>query len=309
MIYTLTLNPALDKTVQVPGFALNSVNRVAEMRRDAGGKGVNVSKVIHELGGTSKAVVLLAGNTGEWIEKSLAEMGITSVPFWAEGETRTNLKIVDGESHTNTDVNEPGPQVDAATMENIMSSIESMLANGDIMVIAGSLPAGVDVSLYGRMVERFSARGARVYVDADGQAMSEALARTPHLVKPNEIELGVLLGLELSEPAEVRDAARRLVDQGIGRVMVSMGGKGAVFVEGENAWYAHPVRVKVGSTVGAGDSVVAALAVAEERGYDVEHTLRLAMATGAANVMQSGTQAASLELVESLLDQVVVEKL
>ena len=309
MIYTVTLNPALDKTARVPDFTLDEVNRITELRVDPGGKGINVSKVIAKLGGTSRAVALLGGSVGEKISSMLAEAGIDVWAFEANGETRTNLKVVDEKLGTYTDINEPGPEATVSQLDAMLGGLAQGLMSGDIVVLSGSLPKDAPVATYAAWGRACAKAGAKVFLDADGDALTRGLDASPFLVKPNDAELERLCGKKLHDEREVAVVARKLVDAGVSRVVVSMGGRGAVLVEGERVLLARSPKVRVGSTVGAGDSVVAALAFAEERGMGLDETARLAMATGAANVMQSGTQAAERELVDSLLDKVSLEEL
>ena len=304
MIYTVTLNPAMDKTVVIGRFAPDAVNRVETMRTDPGGKGVNVSKVIARLGGQSVALALAAGRTGEAIEDALRMLGIETDFLYGPGETRTNLKIVDSVLHQNTDVNEPGPQADPADAAALLERLLARLVPGDVVVLAGSLPRGLNADTYAVWTRACKAAGARVFLDADGEALAQGVMAGPSLVKPNGAELARLLGRELRTHAELAQAARTLTSRGVERVVVSLGAEGALFVDTSSTVYAPGIPVPVGSTVGAGDSVVAALALAAERGMAAEETMRLAMATGAANVMCSGTQAASREEVMALLPRV-----
>lgn len=309
MIHTVTLNPALDKTAQVPRFTLDEVNRIQELRVDAGGKGINVSKVIKNLGGTSIAWALLGGATGNKIVDDLLQQDIDVRPFKVSGETRTNLKVVDPELGTHTDINEPGPTVTNDELRSMLQRIMHELSGDDIVVLSGSLPQGADDATYAEWVSECKATGATVFLDADGSKFAQGLKAKPDFVKPNEIELGALVGNQLDTDEKVIDAAKQLVQKGVSHVMVSMGGAGALYVDSSQVVKGYPVKVKVGSTVGAGDSVVAALAYATSTGMPLDDTMRFAMATGAANVMQSGTQAAPLELVQSLIPKVRVEHL
>lgn len=304
MIYTVTLNPALDKTAIIEGLTPNAVNRISSLRVDPGGKGLNVSKVIKELGGESVAYALLAGDTGRVVERMLGNLGIDCRVLRAEGETRTNLKVIDIALGQNTDINEPGPELTDEQLDGMLAELVMEVREGDLVVLSGSLPRGASVGTYRRWVGALKSVGARVFLDADGETLSQGIKAAPDLVKPNELELGGMLGRVLDTDEKVVAAARELIDAGLDRVMVSMGPAGALYVTREASVKAHPVRVEVGSTVGAGDSVVAALAFADERGLGLEETLRLAMATGAANVMQTGTQAAPRELVDSLVGRV-----
>lgn len=310
MIYTVTLNPALDKTVEIPSFTVDSVNRIVKMRTDPGGKGINVSKVIDKMGGKSIATGVLGGSTGTAIQSALEEMKLESSFLFAEGETRTNLKVVDPERHTNTDINEPGLTVTDELLNSLLKELLEKLGEEDIVVLSGSLPKGAPKDTYYTWVKACRDAGARVILDADGELLAEGLKASPYLIKPNNHELSGLLGQTLETPKELEHAAKTLMSQyGIEKIVVSMGGEGALYVTGEKTIYAEGLKVPVGSTVGAGDSVVAALAVAEERGLTLEETVRLSTATGAANVMCSGTQAAEYDVIEGLIPRVVLHKM
>ena len=308
-IYTVTLNPALDKTVHIPNFTVDQVNRITWIRQDAGGKGINVSKVIAKLGGESTAIAVLAGQTGQWIANALGENNIKIQAIAVPGETRTNLKVVDAERGSNTDINEPGPEVTDDLLNQALADVISKTSDGDIAVLSGSLPRGASVDTYGRWTSALRNAGLKVYLDADGAALSAGLEQKPYFTKPNDHELSAMLNRELTNVDEIAAAASEIVAGGIDTVCVSMGGNGAVYATADEVWYASPVKVKVGSTVGAGDSVVAAFAFADARGLSTEDALRLAMATGAANVMESGTQAAERSVVDSLIEKVQLTRL
>lgn len=306
MIYTVTLNPALDKTVEIPSLTVDAVNRITSMRTDPGGKGINVSKVIQKLGGASVAAGILGGATGRAILSALTEMGLTTLFHFVEGETRTNMKIIDPDNHTNTDINEPGVTVSEEILEKLLEELLVKVTKEDIVVISGSMPKGSPKDTYYTWTKAFREKGAKVILDADGDLLKAGLKASPYLIKPNNHELGALTGRALETPEEIAETAAELMKEyGIGKVVVSMGGDGAVYVTKDKTIYAEGLKVPVGSTVGAGDSVVAALAVSEEEGKTLEETVRLSTAVGAANVMCSGTQAAEYEVVETLLPKVV----
>ena len=309
MIYTVTLNPALDKTVEIPNFTLGNVNRITSLRTDPGGKGINVSKVIAKLGGSSMALGILGGNTGRAIADGLNQLGLNCSFLSAEGETRTNLKVIDPVNHTNTDINEPGFEITEALLDSLLQHLVQMVKPGDIVVLSGSLPKGASKDTYGKWVTRCKDAGAKVFLDADGDPLVEGLKANPYLVKPNNDELSRLMGRELAGIEDVVCAAKKLMAAGIEKVVVSMGGKGALYVTKEATVHAEGLKVPVGSTVGAGDSVVAALAVAEDKGMTLEEAVVLSTATGAANVMCSGTQAAEWETIEALMPKVIYHTL
>lgn len=309
MIYTVTLNPALDKTVEIPGMALDTVNRVTSMRTDPGGKGINVSKVIAKLGGESCAVGILGGESGRTLLAALERDGLRTHFRFVEGQTRTNLKIIDRALHTNTDINEPGLTVSPADLDALLRDLLGMVREGDIVVLAGSLPQGAPQDTYRVWTAACREKGARVCLDADGVLLAEGLKAAPYLIKPNEDELSRLVGHRLTDTDELIAEGRRLLKGGVTRVVISLGEHGALYLRRNEVLYAEGLSVPVGSTVGAGDSVVAALAYADSLGMSDEDAVRLSTATGAANVMCSGTQPAEREAVEKLLPQVKIRRI
>ena len=204
MIYTVILNPALDKTVEIPGMALDTVNRITEMRTDPGGKGINVSKVIAKLGGESCAAGILGGGSGKMLEKLLEGEPFATRFRFVEGQTRTNLKIIDREGHTNTDINEPGLTVTDADLDALLHELLAELRPGDIVVLAGSLPKGAPQDTYRTWTAACKKAGARVFLDADGALLAEGLKAAPYLIKPNDDELSRLAGKKLPRGTDRR---------------------------------------------------------------------------------------------------------
>lgn len=231
MIYTVTLNPALDKTVEIPSLTVDSVNRITAMRTDPGGKGINVSKVIDKLGGKSVATGILGGDTGNAILSALKAMGLDTSFRFVEGETRTNLKVVDPVNHTNTDINEPGVTVSGEILDGYLKELLLKVNAGDIVVISGSLPTGSPKDTYQTWVKAFKESGAKVILDADGALLAGGIESSPYLIKPNNHELSGLLGRKLDTTDKLEEAARELMAKyGISKIVVSMGGDGALYV-------------------------------------------------------------------------------
>ena len=175
MIYTVTLNPALDKTVEIPSLTVDAVNRITTMRTDPGGKGINVSKVISKLGGKSIAAGILGGDTGRAILSALEDMGLATCFHFVDGETRTNMKIIDPVSRTNTDINEPGVTVSEEILDKLLSVLTDKVVEGDIVVISGSMPKGSPKDTYYTWTKAFSAKDAKVILDADGDLLRAGL--------------------------------------------------------------------------------------------------------------------------------------
>jgi 1-phosphofructokinase len=268
-----------------------------------------VSKCLKNLGEKSVAAMILAGGTGKRLENMLTDLQIPVLSVWTEGENRTNLKIIDPVKKENTDINEPGPVVSVALLESFKEKLGSQIQPEDIVILSGSLPAGVDRGLYGAWTDYFRSLGACVYLDADGEPMQKGMAALPYMIKPNNDELAALMGKSSLSMEEMLGEGKRLLDTGIAEIVVSLGGDGALFVSREGCYRAEGLTVPVKSTVGAGDSVVAAMAYGQSQNLGREEKIRLAVAIGAASVMQSGTQPPEAGLVWELAQQVKLRKL
>ena len=309
MIYTVTLNPALDKTVQVPQFAIDRVNRVKALQLDPGGKGINVSKVLHELRQPNMALGFLGGETGDSIARRLAAMGIQYDFVSISGETRTNLKIVDPQSGTYTDINEPGPTVEKGELAKLEENLFARLQPGDRVVLAGGAPAGVPGNLPSRWGAWCKQAGALLYADLEGALLADVLAASPQMVKPNEAELCRLVGKTLSTIDDFAAAAQTLQRQGCAQVVVSLGARGALFLAQEGTYYAPGLAVAVQSTVGAGDAMMAALCDGAQRQLPFCEQARWAMAVSAAKVMQPGSAPPTAAQAKALLPQVKLQQI
>ena len=309
MIYTVTLNPAIDKTVVIENFSTGTVNRVCSVREDAGGKGINVSKCLKKLGAQTQAVVILAGTTGKRLSGMLEELQIHALRLNVDGENRTNLKIIDPVNGRNTDINEPGPKIDGQILEDLKVKLGKSVGKGDVVVLSGSLPAGVDKGLYAEWIRYFRSHDASVLLDADGEPLRRAIGALPYMIKPNGEELADLVGKPQLTREEMLEEGKRLHAMGIPEVVISLGGEGALFINEDGCFHAEALKVPVKSTVGAGDSMVAAIVYGKKKKLSREEKIRLAMAMGAASVMQSGSQPPEAEQVWELAKQVHIEKL
>jgi len=309
MITTITINPAVDKTIEINNFNIGNVNRVASVRLDAGGKGINVSKVIKNLGSKSKAMGILSGNSGKFIKGYLDGINILNDFVFTQGETRTNIKVVDMINHTNTDINEAGPEVSLKDLNQVSDRVFNNINSDDIVILSGSVPSNVDKKIYGNWITKAKEKGAKAILDADGELLKYGILAGPYLVKPNIDELEGMFNKKINGVAETAEIAKGLLEYGIIIVAVSLGSEGAVFVTKEKSIYARGLKVDVKSTVGAGDSMVAALAYSIEKGLSFEETVKLAVATGAANVMTEGTKASDIKTIIELEKQVEFEYL
>ena len=309
MVFTVTLNPAIDKTVVIPGFQPGAVNRIQSLRADAGGKGINVSKCLKQLLVESVAAGIFAGSAGDMLLSMLKKMGVSTLPVTVAGQSRTNTKIIDPVQKLNTDINEPGPQVPAQSLTLLRDEIGRRITTGDVVVLSGSLPAGTPDTLYRDWITFFHGLGAKVFLDADGAALAEGVQAKPWLVKPNDVELSRLVGKKLETREDLRKAGEALLASGIQNVVISLGGEGALFLSAEGCYQAKALKVPVQSTVGAGDSMVAAMVCGYVNKLPYENRIRLAVAMGAASCMCDGSQAPEGELVRKLAEQVEVAPL
>ena len=309
MIITVTLNPALDKTVILPGFAVNTVNRVSATRLDPGGKGINASKVVKALGGKTLALGVLGGAAGGYIQAAMDKMELPNDMVLTGEITRTNLKIIDPLLQTNTDINEPGGPVSEETLDAVWHKLTKAVKPGDTVVLAGKNPPGMPDSRLADWVTRL--HGMKVYtcVDTVGEPMQQAIAAQPDIIKPNREELAEIAGRRMVTDDDVLTAARELVGRGVGLVTASLGADGAIFVTRNQAFRGYAPKVSVVSVVGAGDAMMAALTHYSAAGCSLEETARRSIAVSVASVMCSGSEAPELNMILPLIDQVRLEKL
>ncbi len=306
MIITVTLNPAIDKTVDIGDFHYGGLNRITMVVQDPGGKGINVSKTIHHLGGQTIATGFLGGNGGRILNDSLQKLGIKTDFIQVSGESRTNLKVLDIKGKV-TEFNEPGPVIEEAAVNELLMKLESMANSDTMFVLAGSIPKGVDSGIYGKITEIVKRKKAKVFLDADGELFAKGIEAKPDYIKPNRFELEEYFNFE--GRASIDDLAlmgRKLLDKGIGTVAISLGGEGALFVLPKETIIAPGLKVEAHSTVGAGDAMVAALAYGIDLSLPMKETIKLGIATSAGAVTTVGTKSATKEKVDELKQYVTM---
>lgn len=306
MILTVTMNPAIDKTVTIPTLVRGGLNRIQTIETDIGGKGINVSKTIRALGGQSVALGFAGGRNGAFIEKTLRGMGICTAFLPVDGETRCNTKIVE-ESGAVTELNEPGPEIGEAAVEAFLQMLETYPERAEektILVLSGSLPKGVEPDIYAKIIKTAHTKGSKVLLDADGEAFRAAIEAVPDMIKPNRAELEAYYGVQNATLEELCKMGEKLIQKGIEKVVISLGSEGALFLEKEKALYGKGMHVDVHSTVGAGDAMAAALVYAAEHDLPMEQYAALAMAVSAGAVMTTGTKPPERAVVDTLLTKV-----
>lgn len=297
MIYTVTFNPAIDYLVYVPELSVGSIIRSEKESTFCGGKGINVSLILQELGIESTATGFLAGFTGSAIEQALSGGAIrTDFVHLKEGLTRINVKIRSGQE---TDINARGPAISDSETGELLKKLE-ILKSGDILVLAGSIPNTLPSDIYEKIMEQLSGRGILFVVDATGDLLMNSLKYKPFLIKPNNDELGEIFGVKISTPEEALKYAEELRKTGAVNVLVSMGSKGAVLIDENGEKHSFgAIDGKVVNTVGAGDSMVAGFIAGYLQKGDYEYALKLGSAAGAATAFREGV-AKREEIVELL---------
>lgn len=280
-IITVTLNPAIDQTLSIPGFAAGKVNRVAEVQTQAAGKGVNVAAMLADLGATVTVTGLFGSRNAEPFQLLFAKKRIDDQFIRVPGETRTGFKISDDVTGRTTDINFPGLKVPPAAIDELTARLVTLIRPGRWVVLAGSVPPDVSDDIYGRLIGVIRTKGGRVALDTSGAPLTAALAQPPDLAKPNVAELAELVGRELVTPADIVAATHEaLIDRGVSFAAISMGGDGAIFITADQAVRTFAPAVTVKSTVGAGDAMVAGLVLAMSTGLPLEEAARLSTALG-----------------------------
>jgi len=302
MIFTVTLNPALDRTLTVPRLTLDEVLRVAALRLDWGGKGFNVSRALKVLGMESVALGLVGGATGDLLERGLCSLGILTDLTPIAGETRTNVVIADGEHYVKA--NETGPTVRAEELAAFISQALAKAGPGDVWVLSGNLPPGVPNDLYAQLIPLLRERGARVFLDTSGEPLQLGCAAAPYLVKPNRAEAESLLDRPIRSEADLSDAAAFCLRQGIRLAALSLGADGLLLASDEEAVLAQPPPVPASHTVGAGDALLAGVLWAHERGLPLIEMARWGVAAGAAAAAHPGVGIGARANVEEMYQQV-----
>ncbi len=286
MIYTVTFNPALDYVIAVDHFAQGKVNRTVKEDIFCGGKGINVSVLLANLGVESTALGFVAGFTGKEIERGLKAFGISSDFIHVKsGMSRINVKL---KSEEETEINGMGPDIRPEDVEALFEKL-NRLGSGDVLVLSGSIPAAVGNDIYRRIIEQLKDRGVCIAVDAERDLLTEVLPLKPFLIKPNNHELGQVFGKELKTEKEIIDGAMSLKDRGAVNVLVSMAKDGAILVDENGKVHRLGVcRGTVKNSVGAGDSMVAGFLAGYLKTGDYDYALRLGTASGGATAFSDG---------------------
>lgn len=306
-IATVTMNPSIDQHILIDRLVKDDVIRARDIRRDPGGKGINVSRALKELGANTVAFGITGGGAGYIVKSLLHERDIPFESVEVVEETRINFIFTDSSDRTQTRISSPGPWVQLEEADRLLELALAHRPAPAWWVLGGSLPRGIPADFYARMIRALQTRGARCFLDADDDVLKIGLEARPYGIKPNDSELARLVGRRLRSETEILAAAREVLDLGVEIVAVTLGEKGALVVTASSVIHALTPAVDVRSKVGAGDSFLAGFVHAISQGQSLEAAARLGAAAGTAAVIHEGTQLCRREDVERLATQVVVE--
>jgi 6-phosphofructokinase 2 len=306
MIYTITLNPALDRTLWINEIREDLSNRIIREESYAGGKGIDVSKVLTALGVENRALGFIAGFAGRQLEAQLIRDGTQCNFIPVSGETRINIVIHEMSTGRQIILNSVGPEVKPFELLEIADVVKK-LEEPECISIGGSLPPGAHPEIYRKIIETAKLRGARVVLDVDREALKIGIQGKPDVIKPNIHELSSLVGRKLEKRGEILEAAQEINRKGVKIVLVSMGPRGILLVSDGKIYHAVPPAVEVVNTIGAGDSSVAGFIYGQVSGMGLKESLSYAAASGTATTLRRGTALARKEDVEEIAPQVELE--
>ena len=308
-IVSLSLNPAIDLTYEISTFLEHDKkSRALSTQFDPGGTGVNVGRALEKLKAKSHTCCITAGTMGLFLESLLKRELKHVVSLQVEGETRINTTLLQHTPHRQFEINASGSAINSQQLETITAQFLKLCGKG-IGILTGSLPPGIPENTYQNICTQLQNQGGRAIVDASSDVMKKALLSKPFLIKPNLHELESIQGKKLSSIHQIAYEARQITQQGVRYVCVSLGEKGAVLTCTENSYYCNSPNIKINSTVGAGDSMVAALAYSFAKNEKPEQALKLAVACGASTAKQPGTQLFDTDDLEFLSKQITVNTL
>ena len=307
MITTVTLNPAVDKTYRTEILIRGQVNRMHTTTELAGGKGINVTKVLREYHFPVTALGFLGGYTGQFIEQYAESIGTVCRFTHTQQSTRCSINVLSEDGYV-TELLEPGPVISEEELASFRQQYIQTADESELLILSGSVPRGVAEGIYAELIEIAKKAGKKVILDTSGGFLRAGAKAAPFMIKPNLKELEILVGRKISGRQEAMEAALFLRKQGIGRIMVSMGAKGLLYVSEDKVFFAKSPKIKAVNTVGCGDSVVASFAMSLLENDDDEMTLRKAVAISAANATTLESAVIPMEMVQELMDEVVVEQ-
>jgi 6-phosphofructokinase 2 len=308
MIFTLTMNPCLDRYIYVDELIVDDTIRAKKVVDYPAGKGIDVSRVIRELGGVSIAIALVGGANGRRLEEMLDKEGVIYSSIRVPQETRMNIILETSKGQYR--ISMPGEKIGVKKLQVVLEVLNALVRQGDVVVVSGSLPKGVAAEFYTGIIFTLKQCGATVYFDADGDKLKAGVIGQPDYIKPNLHEFQRLIGKNVSSREEIISEARKVIEiHELRAILLTLGGEGAYFISNEKVLYTKTIKVPVKSAVGAGDSFLAGFVLKKTEGASDEEALRWANASGTAAVMTPGTRLCRKSDVEKLLEKVEVERI
>ncbi len=309
MITTVTMNPCIDRTLEVEKMEIGGTNRVIYARNDIGGKGINAAIALKHLGITGRCIGINYSDNWKSVEQFLSKQKVAYKFTICQGNMRINTKIFERKDGTMTEFNERGAHVGQDTLQHFMEIFDESLNNSEMLILNGSVPPGIPADIYRKMIKKAARCSVRTILDASGEQLREGVKAAPFIIKPNLAELSETVGRKLDDRGQIVKAAQELVGQGTSYVCISMGAEGALLVGEEGVYESLPLKLDVRGVQGAGDSMVAGicLAVMEKKGP--EDMLRYGTAAASASLQLDGTQLCSREDFDRLLPKCVINRI
>ncbi len=309
MIYTVTLNPTLDITYVVEDLQEDETNIAEEVIKGPGGKGINVSRALHNMRVDSLALALIGGFTGTEVEFLLHKEGLLLWLVRIANETRTNVAILNQKDGTEMNITAQGPRIKPVEHQTLTRVLDEITQSPGHLVLSGSLPPAIEPDIYDRLIRKAKSKGLTTVLDTSGEPLRAGILAGPDLIKPNRRELENLVGRRLANEADLLEAAGSVVHSGVGTVVVSLGEEGALMVGAEKAWRGRGPIIQGRETVGAGDSMVAGLLMGMLSGKPPEEVFRTGLACGTAAVMSPGQQLCKPGTFKRALPRIKVEEI
>jgi len=308
VILSVTLNPCVDHVLFVDQLLVGDTNRIVRTETDAGGKGVNLSRVVAELGGKTTATGFLGGGPGAYVRKVLDLQGVDNDFVEIGLDTRMNFSVEQASGTPPTTLNDKGPLIQEAEWQSLIDHVRIYASKASWVALGGSLPPGVPPDAFAILTQIAKAEGAKVLLDADGEPMKLGMQAKPTMIKPNSKEAARLLNRQIDTTDQAIQAAKDLLQLGLETVIVSRGADGAVLASGGGAWIGFTPAVEVKSTIGSGDSLLGGFLYGLQSNQGLDKAFALGLASGAATAATDGSEIARKPVIESLLAHARVEK-
>lgn len=307
-VLTVTLNPCIDKSLVTEGFDCGKTNIVLNTKKDIGGKGINVSKVLNNFGIENIATGILMGNNGLYIKEELDRLYIKNRFLLTEGETRVNIKITDRQSKVTTELNERGLLNDKNTVEDFICLFKEICPEKGFVILSGSVPTGIDDGIYARLINIAKERESKAILDCCNNLLLNGIKESPYAIKPNISEFEAITNTRISGYMDIVREIKRLKQYNVDLYVVSMGKDGAVFTDGKNTVLAVPFCIDCKSTVGAGDTMIAALVYSNIHKFDLYNTAKFATAAGTLTCCYDGSGVCNIDEVQRMYNCIEIKE-